>query len=85
MVPVDCSEHMFDGIFYAAEMHFVHKDTVTGQQAVLAVLLKLDPTNTPNPDLNKFLPSTPNNYTATNQVRVSQANEILAANPADGL
>ncbi|GAQ83709.1 carbonic anhydrase [Klebsormidium nitens] len=61
------SEHMFDGIFYAAEMHFVHKDSVTGQQAVVAVLLKLDPTDTRNPDLDKFLPFTPNNYTGVQQ------------------
>lgn len=60
---------MFDGIFYAAEMHFVHKDVVTGQTAVLGVLLKLDPQDTPNPDLAKFLSYTPNNYTATKQVR----------------
>jgi carbonic anhydrase len=61
---------MIDGIFYAAEMHLVHKDPVTGQLAVVTVLLKLHAGDVDNPELAQFFPQASNTYNVTVKVRL---------------
>lgn len=50
------SEHTLDGEYFPAEAHFVHKDPVSGQLAVIGVFLALSPDDSDNPDLGTFFP-----------------------------
>eukprot|EP00243_Klebsormidium_subtile_P009246 TRINITY_DN4584_c0_g1_i1.p1 TRINITY_DN4584_c0_g1~~TRINITY_DN4584_c0_g1_i1.p1 ORF type:complete len:290 (+),score=34.95 TRINITY_DN4584_c0_g1_i1:383-1252(+) len=53
------SEYTLNGQHFPAEVHFVHKDPVTGQLAVIGVFLALSPDNSDNPELGTFFPVIP--------------------------
>eukprot|EP00243_Klebsormidium_subtile_P009247 TRINITY_DN4584_c0_g1_i2.p1 TRINITY_DN4584_c0_g1~~TRINITY_DN4584_c0_g1_i2.p1 ORF type:complete len:312 (+),score=41.68 TRINITY_DN4584_c0_g1_i2:216-1151(+) len=51
------SEHTLDGEYFPAEVHFVHKDPVSGQLAVIGVFFALSADDSDNTELGTFFPS----------------------------
>jgi carbonic anhydrase len=59
---------MWNGEFFAAEVHFVHQDPVSKQRAVVGVFLALSPDDSDNPDLGTFFPQITKEYNSHSEV-----------------
>jgi hypothetical protein len=63
-----CSEHMWNGKFFAAEVHFVHQDPVSKQRAVIGVFFALSSDDSDNPALGTFFPQITMEYNSHSEV-----------------
>ncbi|GAQ79411.1 carbonic anhydrase [Klebsormidium nitens] len=75
------SEYTLDGEYFPAEVHFVHKDPVTGQLAVIGVFFSLSPDDSDNPELGTFFPNITEDA-GTNSEAIRQSLNLNSLLPA---